>query len=476
MWVQQKTGILPIRLTDKIPWPRGQGLLQKRELSTLKMANYFFSRSICTLWLLFALNAWATTDSANLDKDLGRIVSATYSGIAKSANSSTDYATVLAQAERAYTAQDYAGALHILAAHRALDVARVGDADLHLSARLALQLYGHPLVEVLLAEARQQADRLSEATLLLELARFYAANERWENVIQLFTDDAIFEQLSKNDLGEAYVLWGTALQKQKKHREAIRIYEKVASDSRHFRIAQLNLASAFLRQEWWTDAHAAIHAALKENSKKRDELDYRLFTMLGYSQIQFGFYRDARESFRNVAVSSGYAQRALLGLGIAALHQQDFIGALNAFDKLRALPKQDMSATEAYLLSAFTLRQLEQFDAATGRYQEAIDYYQTLSSQIAAQLESNNGAAIHFLRAEHNTDKTLVNNARKIALLDGLSKSVAGNDSAGIGILRSKLNNTSAQRTRDLLREEKTAIDSYLSQSRFGLASLYDHK
>jgi tetratricopeptide (TPR) repeat protein len=296
------------------------------------------------------------------------------------------------------------------------------------------------------------------------------------NVLTLFSDDAIFEQLSKTDASEAYVLLGTALQKKKKHRDAIRVYEKVASNSRHFRIAQLNLASAFLRQEWWTDAHAAIHAALKENANKRDGLDYRLFTMLGYSQIQFGFYRDARESFRNVAVSSIYAQRALLGLGIAALHQQDFIGALNAFDKLRGLQKPDMSTAEAYLLSAFALRQLEQFDAATSRYQEAIDYYQTLSSQIAAQLESTDGVAIGFLRTEHSADKRLLNNARKIALLEGLSKAGASNEAAGINILKSKLNNDSAERTRQLLREEKTAIDSYLSQSRFGLASLYDHK
>lgn len=435
------------------------------------MASYFPLRSICALLLMLSLTTWAASPTpANLDDELGRVISTAYNSFPKS-TTSANLAEVRPQIEKACQTKDYAGALQILATNNVLNAAYLNDPDLQAIVRLALQVYGNTLVEQLLVEAQQQANTLAEARLTFELARFYAANEHWPTVTTLLSDNSLFEQLVADDKAEAYILQGTALQKQKKHREALRIYEKISANSKHFRVAQLNLASANLRQEWWTDAHAAINSALKENKNKRDALDYRLFTMLGYSQIQFGFYRDARESFRNVAVSSEYAQRALLGLGVAALHQQDFIGALNAFDKLRAQPQRDISVAEAYLLSAFTLRQLEQFDAATGRYQEAIDYYQKISTEIAAQ--TNNEAAIHFLRQEHSNDKLLRNNANKIALLDGLTRI---NPNPQFTNLKSKFSTESGQRVSEFLREEKNAIDSYLSQSRFGLASLYDHK
>jgi tetratricopeptide (TPR) repeat protein len=418
----------------------------------------------------------ASAAPATLDDELGRIVSSTYHRLTKPATD-IDWVHIHSRAENAYNAQDYLGALHILAANHALNTAHLDAPEQQPIIRLALQLYCHTQVEQLLAEAQRQANSSAEARLAFELARFYAANEHWLRVSKLLSDDSIFDQLTKTDRSEALVLLGSALQKQKKHRETIRIYGKVNAGSEHFRLAQLNLAAAYIRQDWWTDAHTAINSALKENTGKRDALDYRLFTMLGYSQIQFGFYRDARESFRNVAIASQYFQRALLGLGVAALHQQDFIGALNAFDKLRALPQQDISTAEAYLLSAFTLRQLEQFDAATSRYQEAIDYYQKLSADINAQINSTTPIALHFLRPEHSADKLLRNNTRKKTLLAALSQASPGaQEAAAIANLQTKLSSETSQHAGNLLREEKTVIDSYLSQSQFGLASLYDKK
>lgn len=438
------------------------------------MTSNFSVRSIFALLFALSLNVWAAdTTQDKIDDELGRVVSLTYTRLAASAKTPKNLQGIYERAKSAYAAEDYAGALRILAENRALDTSHLGDVDLQKTIRLALQLYAHVQIEKLLLDT--QGDALAESTLLFELARFYAANQQWSKVIKLLTNQGPFEQLNKNDLAEAYVLLGTALQKEKKHREAIRFYEKIEAGSEHFRIAQLNLASALLRQEWWTDAHIAIKAALNENKSKRNELDYRLYTMMGFSQIQFGFYRDARESFRNVAISSQYSQRALLGIGIAALHQQDFIGALNAFDKLRIQPQKDISVAEAHLLSAFTLRQLEQFDAATLRYQEAIDYYQILSGEIQATISSPTAKPIHFLRLEHNRDRLIQNNSRKIALLNGLSD-LGLSESSATSALNNKILNASAMRAKQLLNDEKNAIDSYLSQSRFGLASLYDSK
>ncbi len=427
--------------------------------------------------LIFSCNAWASPAQGNIDSELGRVVSSAYIQIANNSASKKDLVVAVEEADKAYSAKDYAKALQILASNHALSPAHLEDETLQAATRLALKLYCLPQIETLIAQAREQGDSLAEARLLFELARFYADNERWAEATTVLKDLSIFEQLSSDDFTEAQVILGTALQKQKKHREAMRFYEKVNTESPHFRIAQLNLASALLRQEWWTDAQIAINAALQSNKSKRDELDYRLFTLLGFSQIQFGFYRDARESFRNVAISSEYAQRALLGLGISALHQQDYIGALNAFDKLRTQPKRDISIAEAHLLSAFTLRQLEQFDAATDRYQEAINYYQMVASDLDALLKSTSSVSVQFLRPENNNDKTLQTTALKMALLNGLTTlGMGGSAASAIPSLNTRLASISAERAGALLREEKNAIDSYLSQSQFGLASLYDKK
>ena len=440
------------------------------------MASYFLSRTIFAFLLILSLSSWAANPTIeSIDKEVGHAVSTSYNQFLKSTTVSNSLRSVYERANAYYQAKNYADSLRTLAEERALEEIRLGDTDLQAIVRLALQLYAYSPVEKLLQTAQEQGDALSEAKLSFELARFYSTNEHWNKVSHLLANSFIFEQLTKKDMAEAYVLLGTALQKQKKHREALGVYEKITKDSEHYRIAQLNLASALLRQEWWTDAHIAINTALQQNTGKRDELDFRLYTMMGFSQIQFGFYRDARESFRNVAISSQYAQRALLGLGIAALHQQDFIGALNAFDKLRSQPQKDISIAEAHLLSAFALRQLEQFDAATSRYQEAIDYYQTLSTEIQSFLNPTDEVSIHFLRPEHQNDSLLRNNSLKTALLDSLTSSNASNSQA-FSNLMNRIRTESARRANVLLQEEKKAIDSYLSQSRFGLASLYDNK
>ena len=443
------------------------------------MVSYFSLWSMCAAVLvMISSTTWAASPtSENIDNNLGYIISRSYDHFAKSASNANQLNEIQLKAEQYFSNEKYAEALKTLATNNALNAKYFSDPKMQSTIRLALQLHSQVIVEELLAQANQQANVGVEGIITFELSRFYADLENWDKVIHLLSDDSLFEQLSLADRAEANVLLGTALQKQKKHREAMKLYERVSEDSDYFRIAQLNLATSYLRQEWWTDAFSSINNALKVNIKKRDALDYRLYTVLGYAQIQFGFYRDARESFRNIAISSEYANRALLGLGIAALHQQDFIGALNAFDTLRTKAQPDISVAEAHLLSAFTLRQLEQYDAATSRYQEAINYYQKISSDIAIKLSSAEPVSLTFLHKQYSTDKILINNDKKLSLLNSLEKmNVDHNGSSATNNLRSKINRESAQRAAKLLQEEKDTIDSYLSQSRFGLASLYDHK
>lgn len=351
-------------------------------------------------------------------------------------------------------------------------------------AALSLSLHSMGVAQSLLAQAQDQGDNFSEARITFEIAKYHADEAHWAEVVTLLKNATIIESLAKEDSAEANLLLGTALQQQKKHREAMSYYEKIKPDSAHYRLAQLNFATANIRQDWWTDAHLAIQSALKINGAKKDELDYRLYTVLGFSQIQYGFYRDARESFRNVAIKSGYTNRALLGLGMAALHQEDFIGALSAFNHLREKQEHDISVAESYLLSAFSLRQLGQHEAALAAYQEAVTYYQLLEQKQSAAYSNLANRPVNlqlnesiFIRPESRKNKQLRRLFEKIAIVNSLLAQPLSNSRINtLTTIKTTLEKNYQTLGQKLLSKEQESIQSYLSQSRFGLATLYDGK
>ncbi len=332
----------------------------------------------------------------------------------------------------------------------------------------ALQLQDAQFVRDLLVEFEAEADDYAAARAKFELARYYADSLQWPRVLEEFKEKEVFDRLPLEQGTEAQLLVGTALQKLKKHRQAISVYEKIKPGSQVYRLVLLNLATAYLRQDWWTDAQLAIEKSLQLNEQQPTELDYRMHTVLGFAQLQFGFYRDARTSFRQVALSSSYTERALFGLGLAALNQKDFAGALNAFSRLRALKSNDISVAESYLLYAFTLRQMQQFDASLSAYQEAIDFYQMQLARF------NDTGQMDYLRSEHRRDPLLANLQKKQTLVAALLKLQPG--SANLLALDNTLVAALSARRTQFLNAEAQDLESYLSQSKFGLASLYDPK
>jgi tetratricopeptide (TPR) repeat protein len=349
---------------------------------------------------------------------------------------------------------------------------------------LVLSLHGKLEAETLLQTARSRADNLAEARIAFELAKYNCSQADWAAAQKLLATPSLAEGLTKDDAAEAKLLMGITLQENKRHREAMPYYLSIAATSPHYRLAQLNLATAYIRQDWWTDAQMAINNALAINGAKRDELDYRLYTLLGYSQIQFGFYRDARESFRNVAVGGRYSNRALLGLGMAALHQEDFIGALNAFNYLRSKQEFDISVAESYLLSAFALRRLKQYDSAQSSYEAAIAYYRQLADKfnqsaivIKSSPPSDSLIETALLRPDARKDKQLRKLSGKLNIVNKLlNESLPELKRNRLNQLKIELDRSYTQRALELLAADQDAIESYLSQSRFGLATLYDGK
>lgn len=397
---------------------------------------------------------------------------------------SADLTQIIKLSEAAIAANNSASAMATIVRNMPAITQQINSPQVQQIAALALGLHGMDVAQSLLSQAKDQGDNFSEARITFEIAKYQADAAHWPEVVALLKNAVIIESLAKEDAAEANLLIGTALQQQKKHREAMSYYEKIKPDSAHYRLAQLNYATANIRQDWWTDAHLAIQSALKINGAKKDELDYRLYTVLGYSQIQYGFYRDARESFRNVAIKSSYTNRALLGLGMAALHQEDFIGALNAFNLLREKQENDISVAESYLLSSFALRQLGQHEAALASYQEAVTYYQQLEKKQAAAHSNLASRPINlqlnesiFIRPESRHNKQLRRLFEKISITNSLLAQPLSNSRANsLTAMKAALEKDYQTIAQELLAKEQESIQSYLSQSRFGLATLYDGK
>src|SRR5690625_8028406 len=103
-----------------------------------------------------------------------------------------------------------------------------------------------------------------------------------------------------------------------------------------------NHAFAYIAQGWETDADREIDKIQARPMEK--PYHNRLRIAKGVSQLQQGFYRDARKTFRSVDRDSRYPGTAWLRIGLAALHLNDHPGALDAFQHLTATARDTVAA------------------------------------------------------------------------------------------------------------------------------------
>ena len=315
-----------------------------------------------------------------------------------------------------------------------------------------------------------------------EMATYLAAQNNWDQVLLLLKSIEINNDLSAPHADNSFILWGAALQHIKKHRQALDYYQRIKPESSAYPLAQLNMALVYIRQDWWTDAQIAMQAATKANDGKDVEFDNRVYTTLGFSQLQQGFYRNARESFRKVKINSEYADQALLGLGNAALNQEDFLGAFNAFEQLKKSTQKTTAQDQSYLLSAFSLAKLKQEKSAADAYAEAITHYEQQIGDLSAintQLDESNldTNKITSNLIAKNIKVTPENAALKnqMHLLQSLlSYQLSETTTAAIARSYTQLMEAYKSDTREKVNDRLAILNTYLNQSRFGLTKLYD--
>jgi len=351
--------------------------------------------------------------------------------------------------------------------------------------RLLLKNNEWNLAEKIFSVIKEDGEKSLLANANFIFAKYYADRHDWEKASRLL--NGIFSELPADDATYAYLLKGVALQNLKDHRGAITYYKKIPSTSRYYREAQLNIAVASIRQGWWTDANTIIRKVTTNvSAKTHDETINRLHLVLGYALLQREYYRNARNEFRHITLDSRYANRALLGIGLTATNQGDYVGGLNALSILKKKNTLDLSVDESYLLLPYVYEKLQQEVTVSASYSEAMNYYQKrirtledISAKHVFFLPKNYDDETSSLIVENNSldyislyPESFIKNYR---LLLKLSKN-SGNSrlSSRSRSLLNNYDNTYQEIVKTLLERRISYLKSYLNQSRYGLARFFD--
>ena len=339
---------------------------------------------------------------------------------------------------------------------------------------------------VLTQVINDEAEEYVYAKVKLLFAKYHNDRKEWQAVLSSL--DIEFELLTDDDIAHAYLLKGIALQRLKQHRKAITFYEQVSKSSSFYVLAQINSALAYIRQDWWSDAHNIINNLLNNGALLVDEeMANRLFLILGYSLLNKEYYRESRESFRNISLDSQYTNKALLGISLAAIGQGDNNGALNTAKILNQKDSTELTRQESFLLLPHIYNSLEQYVTANTSYTVAINHYENainlLNQQIAINASSLSGSTredgsldVNTLMSQFQLDELYpAFFFKNYVQLIYLKKNTFSEQSlTKIDGLLIKYNQLLLLSVENSLTQKIAAVQSYLSQARFGLAQLYD--
>jgi len=432
--------------------------------------------------------ATQTTPAQQLNEDYQKTIASAYHELANTSAfkvSSPDLTTLISEVNSADKNNNPDRAVGLAAANMDIIQKNINAKELPELSRIILKNHATSLAKEILEYSKKNGDRYTQAKQQFEFAKYYASQSQWDDAIAHLKTFDLTNDVPPQDGDEAYIIVGAALQGKKKHRDALQYYKKIKPDSAHYAIAQLNLALVYIRQDWWTDAQITLEDAIKAAPKDDIEIVNRLYTIMGFSQLQQGFYRNARDSFRHVKINSEYSNRALLGIGMSALNQEDYAGAINAFQKLKTQDGNDMSVAQSYLLEAFTLTKTKQNDNATEKYNEAISYYGNKTNyydNLLKTIKENNPSSPSVLNIkldediikEHADIKTLAEELNSLTKLQ--SYPLSKNTLQQSAVMYSRLYKVYLDSITEAVTKKQFVFNSYLNQSNFGLTRLYDNQ
>jgi len=390
-----------------------------------------------------------------------------------------------AQVSELIDANDQSAAIKLLYAHKDLILDNFDHPALTQFVDLLLQQNEWHLADELREIILQQNDRALLSAIQFSFARYHAKRKEWPAVVNMLQEN--IAELSAEQQAQAYLLYGTALQHLKQHRKATAQYAKITPASPLFLYAQLNATIASIRQGWVSEAQGRVNEIIAQSLQQSDqELTQRLYLILGYALLQREYYRDARQAFGQINQQSRYANRALLGLGLAASSQGDYIGGLNALNSLKEKNEIDLSVDESYLIIPYIYEKIQRESIVSTSYSEAMNHYQQRIDNLNQLLTTD----IRFSQVRFvQPDAALEVNDTRLAYgqhfpayfmenYDRLEALKAGARSAQIAQeideLSAAYESMLHRVVADLLALRIKQLQNYLNQSRFGLARLYD--
>ncbi|MFT6909760.1 MAG: hypothetical protein ACJAS1_006487, partial [Oleiphilaceae bacterium] len=199
----------------------------------------------------------------------------------------------------------------------------------------------------------------------------------------------------------------------------------------------------------------------------------------------------AISSFLLFGLDSQYNNQAILGIALTAAQQDDYIGAINASRVLKEKNQDDLAIDESYLLMPYFYEKSQQLVAASFGYSEAISYYQNkiysleklTSSSInlqntpiniehAATMRINN-SRIDFSSAYPKS--FFINREKMVAYKQWLTRLNNPELEQKFTVMTSAYDDLAVEMANSILQNKLDNLNSYLNQSRYGLARLFDN-
>ena len=217
-----------------------------------------------------------------------------------------------------------------------------------------------------------------------QLARHDYVKQYWDKALPIL--ESITDGLPDELMDEKRLMQGIILQRQKRHKEAIKVLSEVQPASGSYIYAQFNIAMSNLRQGWWADAEEIIKGLLSAESagKKgmsRDLVD-RLYLAIGYAQLQRRSFREADATLAKVSADGVFAYKALLGRGLVAAERGEYQQGLQIIygliDKYSAL----LVTEEAHVVVPFLLESIESPDVTLAYYAKSVEYYNNALTEL----------------------------------------------------------------------------------------------
>ena len=454
----------------------------------------FVGLAFCLLFSQSSIAAVSNDEIRSLERDFQIVSNKFYVSLSKTLSQCRSHTTSLKrlnlQIEKLSQENKNIIAICLIQNHLPLIKKNIDSKEVFPIFQFLLDVNNFIFADKIYALVEDEGDKTLLSNYSFMYARYYLKRKKWNKVLAY--TKGIYNDLAAEDANYARLMTGIALQKTKKHRTAIKIYSKIPQLSKYYAEAKLNTAIAYIRQDWWTDAHIAINDIIKSKKVKTNkEMINRLYLVLGYSLLNKEFYRDSREAFRNIEIDSIYFNKALLGIALTATNQEDYIGALNAINILKSKKIPSLSVDESYLLLPYTYEKLNQNMTASASYTSAQKYYENRIKNIhliqnkkqygisAEDIVSNN----NYLKLENNiVDFTkhypvsFLNNAVEIKALSNYVSYIKNKKLLQqYQQLVARHNNMLSRMLKHILDQRLAYLNSYMNQARFGLARLFDN-